>query len=336
MARRRRLGWLLYALLCLAWVCAAESASRDVDGRVRANERSAIEVAELLCAPEAKRLCARGGAAPAAEAGAGGTIGCLLRLSATDDAAAQSISGGCQKVLETTRLQLLAQSLPDVRVAAACAEPVRTGVCKNALRVAGSSPGSQRLKLMRCLRSPHVRAGLPEGCKREVTRVMIEEARNISLDVQLYHSCAEELDSPPCNAVSGGSGARRACLLMSQYYAAHHLEAEAHNISIGPMSRGCSRALSTATIEASDDVRFHPTIIDNCAAERARFCADLPPGDGRVISCLVRHRTHTDTSPACRLQLYAHEKRVMADFRLDPVLVWLVFYQTRAVIECMH
>ena len=73
------------------------------------------------------------------------------------------------------------------------------------------------------------------------------------------------------------------------------------------------------------------------------LCADFPAGASQVLSCLLRHRTHRDTSPRCAARLarapaaphrrpvldhlaepwtrlLEHQQRRMADFRLDPTL----------------
>lgn len=277
------------------------------------DDGQAIEMAETLCAAEAAQLC---GSEPTDGSG-GGSIGCLLRLSAGVGAQAGGISAGCEKVLDAARAQLLAQSLPDPRVGAACAAPLRSGVCRHALRTGGASVPLVH-RTMRCLRSPLVRAALPHDCRREVTRLMMGEARNISLDVYLYHACALELSAPPCAGLAGGAGARRACLQRSQD---RSRLAAGNSSGAWPMSRRCSRALSASAIERSDDIRFHAPLLDACAAERVRFCVDLHPGDGRVIGCLLQHRGHRDTAPACRQQLHVYEQRAMADFRLDAPLV---------------
>jgi hypothetical protein len=39
----------------------------------------------------------------------------------------------------------------------------------------------------------------------------------------------------------------------------------------------------------------------SCRYDVARFCSDVPPGQGRVARCLGRHRS--DLSPVCSDQL---------------------------------
>ena len=40
---------------------------------------------------------------------------------------------------------------------------------------------------------------------------------------------------------------------------------------------------------------------DACAADHARFCADVRPGGGRILQCFQAHAA--DLSPACRTAL---------------------------------
>jgi len=140
------------------------------------DDAATIRKVEVICAADAEQLhCGAEG---------GGTIGCLLRWRARADTS-HELSAGCLTVLEAARLQLHARSIADPAVAAACAAPLRAGVCKGAAQ-AGQADVPLGYKILRCLRSAHVRAGLPASCQREVTRVMMEEVRVSLSSVHMY------------------------------------------------------------------------------------------------------------------------------------------------------
>ena len=164
---------------------AAAAKSAGPPGTTAADAARAIQSAERYCAAAATTLCADGAAPAANSSGAGGggvaspaplatvreSLGCLLRLAASGSADANgaapaapllgdAIPPTCGRALSTLHAVLLHQPLLDPRLAAACEGPIRGGVCRD--EDGGAADG---LGLMRCLRSPAVRARLPAFCR---------------------------------------------------------------------------------------------------------------------------------------------------------------------------
>ena len=63
-----------------------------------------------------------------------------------------------------------------------------------------------------------------------------------------------------------------------------------------------------------------------CAADVSRFCADVAPGSGRVISCLGEHKGNKGMGEGCRVKLHEYQERVLSDFRLDSRLLQVTPY----------
>lgn len=56
------------------------------------------------------------------------------------------------------------------------------------------------------------------------------------------------------------------------------------------LSQGCKREVIRTMLEASDDYRLDPHLDAACSDAVAEHCADVEPGEGREVECLVRRR----------------------------------------------
>ena len=50
----------------------------------------------------------------------------------------------------------------------------------------------------------------------------------------------------------------------------------------------------------SESIEFNKPMAQACQDEVQRFCADVPPGDARVIWCLTQHTGKADFGDACK------------------------------------
>jgi len=87
------------------------------------------------------------------------------------------------------------------------------------------------------------------------------------------------------------------------------------------LSEACrTEELRLAVLQARD-VRLVPALGAACASERARHCAGVPPGKGRVLACLARHAASPDFGAACAAQVRARVAEIgEASYRADYAL----------------
>ena len=251
-----------------------------------------VATVKVQCAAEHAKLCgkeAEPGKAP------GPNVRCLLGALGRDDS---TIGAECASALKAVRALMAAQPTLDEALMAACAEPLAHGPCSR-----GADDGTRSsLSALRCLKI--TRRSLPEACRAEVTRVLLDESRDLALDVMVYRACAAEI-SEHCATSGVGGGRRRACL--------EHL----HVYQPKSVGASCAKALASSGQVRADDVRFHEPVVRACSAERRKFCHDTPAGDARVLSCLAEHSSHPEMGPSCAAAISHYQAVASSDFRLD-------------------
>jgi len=125
--------------------------------------------------------------------------------------------------------------------------PPMMGVCSRG-RADGIFSSTQDL---RCLK--HMRRTLPQPCAAEVTRVMMEESKDVSLDVTLHRSCEAELRTE-CALLGGGEGKRRKCLERLQMHHPEKARARdpaARRRAARPCHARCAHATPLSTLPAA-------------------------------------------------------------------------------------
>ena len=140
-----------------------------------------VATVKVQCAAEHAKLCGK-----EAEPGKvpGTNVRCLLGALGRDDS---TIGAECAGALKAVRALMAAEPTLDDALMKACAEPLAHGPCSR-----GADDGTRSsLSALRCLKI--TRRSLPEACRAEVTRVLLDESRDLALDVMLYRACAAEI-----------------------------------------------------------------------------------------------------------------------------------------------
>lgn len=101
---------------------------------------------------------------------------------------------------------------------------------------------------------------------------------------RVKEGCQKELDTH-CKAVTRGEGRVFACLYAYS----------------DKLSGRCEYALYEASKELAYVLSRLNYVADSCATDLDKYCADLKPGEGRLVGCLKKNQAKT--TPACQQAL---------------------------------
>nr|SVE80111.1 EOG090X05VD [Daphnia magna] len=81
------------------------------------------------------------------------------------------------------------------------------------------------------------------------------------------------------------------------------------------VSQPCRQQLRNQLLQQHEDVQFNPNVRKPCASDEKRFCAQIKPGQGRILECLKAHRKQLDD--ICHAAIFQAEKEEMDDSGVD-------------------
>ncbi|KRY36921.1 Golgi apparatus protein 1 -like protein [Trichinella spiralis] len=87
------------------------------------------------------------------------------------------------------------------------------------------------------------------------------------------------------------------------------------------ISRQCRHEITRIAELQSDDFHLDRTLFFACRDDRERFCRDVWSGDGRVLQCLINHRTDRGMSSDCASALLLREQMIASDYHISHPLV---------------
>ena len=87
------------------------------------------------------------------------------------------------------------------------------------------------------------------------------------------------------------------------------------------VSQPCRQQIRSQLLQQHEDVQLNPNVRKPCAADEKRFCAQIKPGQGRILECLKSHRKQLDD--ACHAAIFQAEREEMDDSGVDYQLVQL-------------
>eukprot|EP00899_Mesostigma_viride_P022799 jgi/Mesvir1/3703/Mv14989-RA.1 len=163
-------------------------------------------------------------------------------------------------------------------------------------------------RVIACLRDHVNDMEMSTECKAEVKRNEIRAAEDYRLNYRLNRACDVDIDvlcadvcSPFMGQACGGTVLQ--CLVDNR-----------ENIS----STACKDEVFQVEKMQADDFRNDAVLRTACADDVEQFCADVPPGEGRVHKCLLEHRA--ELSDACRMEEDKLQALEFSDVRLQPQL----------------
>jgi len=163
-------------------------------------------------------------------------------------------------------------------------------------------PGDGRV--ISCLKAHKPTAS--SKCSKAISKRQMDSGEDIALDAKVSLACAADLEKY-CKDVRAGGGLQKACLEA----VAKKNKADAQ---LGPK---CKSALYRRALEDSEDIRFDYRTSEACAADKQKFCAQVPPGRARVYQCLEQHVEDKEFSADCKKQLMSRVTRKAKDIRMD-------------------
>lgn len=161
-------------------------------------------------------------------------------------------------------------------------------------------------RIISCLQEHDEDKEMTAECKAEVKRDEIRSAEDYRLNYRLNKACDAEIDAmcaDVCSPFQGQAcgGTVQACLVEKR-----------DNIT----NPECNKELFSTEKKMGADYRTDAVLKEACLDDVAKFCADVPPGEGRVHQCLVKHMS--ELSPTCAKEEQKLNEVQATDVRLRP------------------
>uniref|UniRef100_A0AC35TWW4 Golgi apparatus protein 1 n=1 Tax=Rhabditophanes sp. KR3021 TaxID=114890 RepID=A0AC35TWW4_9BILA len=153
-----------------------------------------------------------------------------------------------------------------------------------------------------CLRDKYAsqKAHLSTPCKNEISNIIIESEFDIALDPQLYKACQTIINRHCSNSIIAKNGKFDTVLecLKADFYSGVISDKE------------CAAQISRRTQESLVDINLDPILHEACSADIMRNCRDTPPGQSRIITCLLDalEVPRIQISSECRNKLMERKK----------------------------
>ena len=143
-----------------------------------------------------------------------------------------------------------------------------------------------------------------KACRAELDAFRQEAAKSVNRDVPLAKACARDIAKHCAAAGAGGRpGAVLACL-------------RARRAALVPR---CRKEVLRVQAAAADDFRVDSQLLEACAADKSRLCAEVEPHGGAVQACL--HAAGGSLSWECKRELFRQEMEDSSDVRLSVKLL---------------
>uniref|UniRef100_A0A914H8J5 Golgi apparatus protein 1 n=1 Tax=Globodera rostochiensis TaxID=31243 RepID=A0A914H8J5_GLORO len=141
---------------------------------------------------------------------------------------------------------------------------------------------------------------LSMGCKDELSKLILESEFDIQLDPALYKACRRTINKHCANAIIARGGNYDTVLecLKADFYANQIPD------------RDCAQQLARRTQESLIDIHLDPGLHEACSVDIQRVCREVPPGQSRIIMCLVdaARNSQVHLSTSCRTKLTERNK----------------------------
>eukprot|EP00854_Cymbomonas_tetramitiformis_P013737 gene13737-16236_t len=161
-------------------------------------------------------------------------------------------------------------------------------------------------RIISCLQSHDEDKEMGPECKAEVKRDEVRTAEDYRLNYRLNKECDMEIDNLCADVCSPFQG--QACGGTVLKCLRDHQE----NIT----SDNCKKELFSVEKKQGNDYRTDAVLKESCVEDVEKFCVDVEPGNGRVHSCLLKHRS--ELTPACSKAEASLNEVQSSDVRLRP------------------
>lgn len=236
------------------------------------------------CEQEVNALCS------SVKLGDGRLATCIREAAFEEHGSAAAISQACMDDILQYKIDRNSNINRNLPLARACSEDV-TKFC-GSFQLEHHRNGS----MIRCLLD--FKDKVSQKCQVQLFVVQKDRAIDFRADADLHAACktdAEEL----CKGIPYGEGRIQECL-RSKFM---------------DLSYDCGDELFRKDEEDADDVRLSIRLFRACLPDKKQFCAEVPPGKGRVKDCLEENRPKL--SMGCKKEIDTMIEERVKDFRLD-------------------
>ncbi|XP_015923497.1 Golgi apparatus protein 1 [Parasteatoda tepidariorum] len=253
----------------------------------------------FACRDDRERFCEK------VEAGEGKVYRCLMRHKMERD-----MSQECREKL-FQREKLVVHDYKISRgLAKACRENIKIYHCRDDT----SDRREIRLaQILLCLENA-LHKGYPVAgeCQAEMLEHRQTLLENYQLTPELAAACEKDVHTF-CGRRLELGGKTLHCLME---------HAKPSRIDSGRISDSCRRELESLLKQSDvgEDWRVDPVLQEACQPVVDAVCSHEKPGEGRVMSCLMKHFDSTHMSLECKEKLLQIQYFVSRDFKLDPIL----------------
>ncbi|VDN41378.1 unnamed protein product [Gongylonema pulchrum] len=201
----------------------------------------------------------------------------------------RSLSPKCQKVsaFDEIVLERMREQAKDVRLNVgllqACREEAEKYCPDDYKKINDPQYAKKTLEgvFVVCLRTqyanPRKSIHLKSSCKDEISKVILESEFDIHLDPVLYRACRSTITKHCANSVITRGGTFESVLECLKSDFLHGAIADTD----------CSRQISRRLQESLVDIHLDPVLHEACANDVQRLCHNVPPGQSRLIICLL-------------------------------------------------
>ncbi|GFR07100.1 golgi apparatus protein 1 [Trichonephila clavata] len=253
----------------------------------------------FACREDRERFCEK------VEAGEGRVYRCLMRHKMERD-----MSQECrEKLFQRERLVVHDYKI-NRGLAKACRENIKIYHCRDDT----SDRREIRLaQILLCLENA-LHKGYPVAgeCQAEMLEHRQTLMENYQLTPELAAACEKDVQHF-CGRRLELGGKTLHCLMD---------HAKPTRLDGGRISDSCRRELESLLKQSDvgEDWRVDPVLQEACQPVVDAVCSQEKPGEGRVMSCLMKHFDSTHMSEDCKEKLLQIQYFVARDFKLDPIL----------------
>lgn len=213
---------------------------------------------------------------------------------------------GCQKVVQERMLERTKDDRLNPGLLESCHDEAQQYCPDDFKKLNSPQYSEQQLGpiVANCLRTQFAKftggIHLSPSCKEELSKLILEAEFDIQLDPALFKACKQTINKHCTNTIIARSGNYDTVL--------ECLKADFYTNQIA--DRNCAEQLARRTQESLVDIHLDPGLHEACSVDIQRLCINIPPGQSRIIMCLVDslRNTQVTLSSSCRTKLTERNK----------------------------
>ncbi len=226
----------------------------------------------------------------------------------------EAISETCEQVLWRFKLNLTQSSIFIHQIEKACSRDMdKVNLCRNRF------PGSENSgHFMSCLINEKLENQLKPSCHDFLTQIEAVIFSDYNLIADFANKCRNDIEVKFCGHV------RRQMHSDSKVIFYHHSQGlvwECLSKHVDEVEPQCKEEILQIAEWQSDDFHLDRPLYFACKQDRKTLCQNVKSGDGRIIECLLEHKSDEQMSDPCRDQLRRRQKLASENYKVSRGLV---------------